>query len=126
MKNPKSHLELKIVANDLQQIKRLIIWSENLGFFNHEPIQCNESGLYWTFLEIKGGLIETPKKASDIFGDCAVSDLPKTEETESKENLEVKVKKENLVRLYNFAYELAKLDDKKLYQLKEIDLIFNT
>lgn len=125
MKNPKSYLELKIVVDNLQELEILIKWSEYLGFI-HDGYSQVENGVYWTFLKINNGLIQEPKKASEIFGDCIISDLPITEESETKEVLEVTVKKENLVKLYNFAYELVKSDEKKLNQLKEIDLIFNT
>jgi hypothetical protein len=56
MKNEKSYLELKIVANNLQELNRLIIWSEYLGF-THDGYSQVENGLYWTFLKINNGLV---------------------------------------------------------------------
>lgn len=56
MKNEKSYLELKIVANNLQEIERLIRWSEHLGFI-HDGYSQEENGLYWTFLKINNGLV---------------------------------------------------------------------
>jgi hypothetical protein len=57
MKNEKSYLELKIVANNLQELERLIRWSEMLGFI-HDGMSQEENGLYWTFLKINNGLIQ--------------------------------------------------------------------
>jgi hypothetical protein len=122
MKNQKSYLELKIVANNLQEIERLIKWSEYLGFI-HDGYSQEENGLYWTFLKINNGLIEEPKKASELFGDCIIEDLPI--ETDTKIDLIVNVKKKALVALYDFAYQLAKENEEKLTELKEIDLLLN-
>lgn len=44
-----------------------------------------------------------------------------------QENLIIEVRKKDLVALYNFAYELAKkASKKKVNELKEIDLLFNS
>lgn len=53
----KSFLELKIVANNLQELERLIKIYEDLGFI-HDGYSQEENGLYWTFLKINNGLIE--------------------------------------------------------------------
>ena len=71
----KSFLELKIVATDLNELRRLIKHYEDLGFINDDYSQDNGE-IYWTFLQINNGLIEEPKKASELFGDCDISDLP--------------------------------------------------
>lgn len=56
MNNKKSYLELKVVANNLQELERLIKWSESLGFI-HDGYSQQENGFYWTFLKINNGLI---------------------------------------------------------------------
>ena len=44
-----------------------------------------------------------------------------------QEDLIIEVRKKDLVALYDFAYKLAKkLGKKKVNQLKEIDLLFNS
>ena len=57
MDNDKSFLELKIVTTNLQELERLVKWSENLGF-NPDKYSQEENGLYWTFLKINNGLIK--------------------------------------------------------------------
>ena len=56
MKNKKSYLELKVVANNLQELERLIKWSEYLGFI-HDGYSQEENGLYWAFLKINNELL---------------------------------------------------------------------
>lgn len=56
MNNKKSYLELKVVANNLQELEKIIKWSEYLGFI-HDGYSQEENGLYWTFLKINNGLI---------------------------------------------------------------------
>jgi formylmethanofuran dehydrogenase subunit E len=60
----KSHLELKIVANSLQELERLIKWSEYLGFI-HDGISQDNEEVYWTFLNIDNGLIESRKEIEE-------------------------------------------------------------
>lgn len=109
MKN-KSYLKLKIVATNLQELERLIKWSIYLGFTHEEYSQSNSDDLYWTFLKINNNLIE--------------ENVPI--ETDVNLQMVVEIKKDALVSLYNFAYELAKENENKLTELKEIDLLINS
>jgi len=52
----KSFLQLKIVTNDLNELKILIKHYEDLGFIVDDCIQSNEF-VYWCFLKINNGLV---------------------------------------------------------------------
>ena len=108
-KKDRSYLELKIVTTNLNELERLIKWSEHLGFIHDNYSQSSEEGLYWTFLKINNDLIEETKPI----------------ETDVSLEKVIEIEKDLLVSLYNFAYELSKNNEEKLNELKEIYLMIN-
>jgi len=55
-KSNRYFIELKIVTESLQELRRLEEWSKYLGFYSDGVVQ-EENGLYWTFLNINNDLI---------------------------------------------------------------------
>jgi hypothetical protein len=60
----KSYLQLKIVATDLQELNKVIKSCEDLGFV-HEGFSQDDGEVYWTFMSINNGLVETNKTETD-------------------------------------------------------------
>lgn len=60
----KSYLQLKIVATDLQELNKIIKSCEDLGFV-HDGMSQDNGEVYWTFMNINNGLVETNKTEED-------------------------------------------------------------